>query len=253
LEVYQIKGKTNTQEMKQFLNDMFASKGLEFTDIIITEVLLPDEIKTPLDMKAQFGSLNEMEKEKYNYDMKLIDDAEALELLKQQKYEERDNVNEDFAKKLTHKSRELELVRARAAKSVAEINATAQAERAQIEADAKLKVEEIRGETLVTKAKEQVAGQCEAQLIAVRAKNESQKQIAAKMREIADIKAEIISTIGEGEKSISQVMQSRRKYEHLNKKLDIIEAFKHNRNLKIFGNNNDDVLSQMAAYRISNG
>ena len=79
------------------------------------------------------------------------------------------------------------------------------------------------------------------------------KQIAAKMREIADIKAEIISTIGEGEKSISQVMQSRRKYEHLNKKLDIIEAFKHNRNLKIFGNNNDDVLSQMAAYRISNG
>ena len=69
--------------MKQFLNDMFASKGLEFTDIIITEVLLPDEIKTPLDMKAQFGSLNEMEKEKYNYDMKLIDDAEALELLKQ--------------------------------------------------------------------------------------------------------------------------------------------------------------------------
>ena len=69
--------------MKDFLNEMFASKGLEFTDIIVTEVLLPDGIKTPLDMKAQFGSLNEMEKEKYNYDMKLIDDAEALELLRQ--------------------------------------------------------------------------------------------------------------------------------------------------------------------------
>jgi len=98
LEVYQIKGKTNTQEMKEFLNEMFASKGLEFTDIIVTEVLLPDEIKTPLDMKAQFGSLNEMEREKYNYDMKLIDDNEALELLRQQKYEARDNINEDFAK-----------------------------------------------------------------------------------------------------------------------------------------------------------
>ena len=84
--------------MKDFLNDMFASKGLEFTDIIVTEVLLPDEIKNPLDMKAQFGSLNEMEKEKYNYDMKLIDDKEALDLLKQQKYEARDNINEDFAK-----------------------------------------------------------------------------------------------------------------------------------------------------------
>ena len=48
-------------------------------------------------------------------------------------------------------------------------------------------------------------------------------------------------------------MQSRRKYEHLNKKLDIIKAFKQNSNLKIFGNNNDDVLAQMAAYRITQG
>jgi hypothetical protein len=50
--VYQIKGKTATQEMKDFLNEMFGAKGLEFTDIIVTEVLLPEEIKQPLDMKA---------------------------------------------------------------------------------------------------------------------------------------------------------------------------------------------------------
>ena len=85
----------------------------------------------------------------------------------------------------------------------------------------------------------------------MKSKNESQKKIAAKMREIAEVKAQIITTIGEGEKSIATVMQSRRKYEHLNKKLDIIKGFKHNNNLKIFGNNNDDVLAQMAAYRIT--
>jgi hypothetical protein len=45
LEVYQIKGKTNTQEMRNFLNEMFGPKGLEFLDIIVTEVLLPEEIK----------------------------------------------------------------------------------------------------------------------------------------------------------------------------------------------------------------
>lgn len=52
--------------MLKFLNSMFAAKGLEFTDIIITEVLLPDEIKQPLDLKAQYGSKNETEREKYN-------------------------------------------------------------------------------------------------------------------------------------------------------------------------------------------
>ena len=82
LEVYQIKGKTNTQEMKDFLNQMFGPKGLEFLDIIITEVLLPEEVKQPLDLKAQFNSFNEMERERYNFDMRLINDSEALELIK---------------------------------------------------------------------------------------------------------------------------------------------------------------------------
>jgi hypothetical protein len=38
--------------MKQFLNDMFGPKGMEFLDIIITEVDLPVEIQQPLDLKA---------------------------------------------------------------------------------------------------------------------------------------------------------------------------------------------------------
>jgi len=105
------------------LNEMFGPKGLEFLDIIVTEVLLPEEIKQPLDMKAQFGSLNEMEREKYNYDMRLINDEEELELLKQRRYEQRDSINEDFSKQITLTTRELEIVKANAKKSVAEIKA----------------------------------------------------------------------------------------------------------------------------------
>lgn len=107
---------------------MFSSKGLEFTDIIITEVLLPDEIKQPLDMKAQYGSLNDMEREKYNFQMRLIDDEEELQLLKQKKTEARDSVNESFSKEITLTSRDLEVVRANAKKSVAEIRAQSNAE-----------------------------------------------------------------------------------------------------------------------------
>ena len=128
LEVYNIKGPTNTNAMKDFLNDMFRNKGLKFTDIIITEVSLPQEIKDPLDQKAQFGSLNELEREKYNFEMKLIDDEEELQATKQRRYEQRDSINEDFSKQLTLKKRELETIRANAKKSVAEINAQALAE-----------------------------------------------------------------------------------------------------------------------------
>ena len=230
---------------------MFAGKGLEFLDIIVTEVLLPNEIKNPLDLKAQYGSLNEMEKEKYNYDMRLINDKEELDLLMQRRYEQRDSIKEDFSKQLVLTRRELVVTQANAKKQVAEIKAQSNAEVSQIEAEADLKNEQIKGETLITKTQDETKGECEAKIIEVDAENECQTKIAAKMLEIADIKAQTINTIGDGESKISSVMQSRRKYEHLNKKLEVIEAFKQNKNLKIFGDNKDDVLSQMAAYRIN--
>jgi len=243
LEVYNINGETNTKEMKQFLNDMFAAKGLEFKDIIITEVSLPQEIKAPLDLKAQFGSLNEMERESYNYEMTKINDREELDALRQEKYEQRDSLNEDFQKTITLNRRELETIRANAKKSVAEITASAKAEQAEIIAESDLKNEIIKGDTLVTKTRDETKGKCEAEMLAIQAKNSCNLKIAKKMLEVADLKAQTTTIIGEGESKISTVMQSRRKYEHLNAKLGVIKSFKNNQNLKIFGDNNDDVLA----------
>ena len=149
----------------------------------------------------------------------------------------RDSVNEDFSKQITLTSRELEVVRANASKAVAEINAQSKAETAQIRADADLQDATIKGETLVTKTKDETKGQCEAQMVHIDSVNTCNKQIAAKMLEIANLKADTINTVGNGEAQISAVMASRRKYEYLGKKLDVIKAFKDNKNLKIFGDN----------------
>ena len=155
----------------QFLNDMFASKGLEFLDIIITEVSLPEEIKRPLDLKAQFGSLNEMERESYNFEMTKISDQENLEALRQRRYEQRDSINEDFQKQITLNRRELETTRANAKKSVAEINASSKAEQAEITAESNLQNETIKGDTLVTKTRDETKGRCEAEMLSIQSKN----------------------------------------------------------------------------------
>lgn len=103
----------------------------------------------------------------------------------------------------------------------------------------------------MTKTRDEAKGKCEAQIISVDAKNTCNKSLAAKMLEIADLKAQTIDIIGKGEGQIAKVMQSRRKYEYLNGKMEVIAGFKDNKNLKIFGNNQDDALAQMAAYRIN--
>lgn len=67
------------------------------------------------------------------------------------------------------------------------------------------------------------------------AKNTSDQLIAAKELEIAEVKAQTIQTVGEGESAIGKVMESRRKYEYLNSKLGVIEQFKNSTNLHVYG------------------
>ena len=81
----QIKGKDQTHEMLEFLNKMFESKGLEFTRIILQNVKLPADIAKPLDQKAQYGSMNEYERTKQEYEMRVLNDNKELEVIKQVK------------------------------------------------------------------------------------------------------------------------------------------------------------------------
>ena len=69
-----------------------------------------------------------MERERYNFEMRIINDTEELELLSQTRYEQRDSINEEFSKTLVLEKRELEIIRANARKSGAEIKATAVAD-----------------------------------------------------------------------------------------------------------------------------
>jgi hypothetical protein len=46
------------------------------------------------------------------------------------------------------------------------------------------------------------------------------------------------------------VLASRRLYEYLNTKLEVIRALAKNPNFKVFGDQQDKVISQMAAYRL---
>lgn len=127
-----------------------------------------------------------MEREKYNFEMRVINDDEELELLRQRKYEQRDSINEDFSKTLVLEKRELEVIRANAQKSVAEIKGTGEAEQAQILAESELKNEQIKGDTLMIKYRDTTIGETEAIKIKNEAKNVCNKNLSAKMLEIAD-------------------------------------------------------------------
>jgi hypothetical protein len=48
-------------------------------------VRLPNEIAQPLDQKAQYGSMNDFERTRHEYDMRVLNDNKELEIIKQMK------------------------------------------------------------------------------------------------------------------------------------------------------------------------
>ena len=67
---------------------------------------------------------------------------------------------------------------------------------------------------------------------------------------MAEKNAETIKIEGNAEAELKPVLASRRLYEYLNHKLDVIKALGGNPNFRIFGQQSDKVLSQLAAYRL---
>ena len=173
LEVNQIKGKDQTKEMLDFLNKMFENKGLEFTRIILQNVRLPEDIAKPLDQKAQYGSMNEYEKTKQEYEMRVLNDNKELEVIKQVKTQQRIQQNEDMTRQLAIVDRDLKIIQGDGTKSVSEMNERTKAETLKIQAESELKAAVIRAETAIISAKMLAEGKAEALMTQVKADGQS--------------------------------------------------------------------------------
>lgn len=238
--------------MLEFLNKMFENKGLQFTRIILQNVRLPEDIAKPLDQKAQYGSMNEYEKTKQEYEMRVLNDNKELEVIKQIKTQQRIQLNEDQSRQMAIVERDLRVIQGEGQKSVSEINEKTKAETLRIQAESELKAAEIRAQTQITQAKTLAEGEAEAKLTGVKALGECMKVKAETDNVAASKNAESVKIEGEGEAALKGVLGLRRLYQFLNKKLEVVTQMGLNPNLKIFGKSEDTNLAQMAAYTMVN-
>ena len=126
---------------------MFENKGLEFTRIILQNVRLPEDIAKPLDQKAQYGSMNEYERTKQEYEMRVLNDNKELEVIKQVTTQQRIQQNEEMMRQLSIVDRDLKVIQSEGEKSVSEINQRTKVQELKIKAESELKAAEIRAQT----------------------------------------------------------------------------------------------------------
>lgn len=92
-------------------------------------------------------------------------------------------------------------------------------------------------------------GAAEAKMIEVGGQGYANYKMAEQMSKVADKNAEVTKIEGTAEAELSKVLASRRLYEFLNKKLNVIKSLALNSQLKIFGKQADgNAMSQLGAY-----
>lgn len=101
----------------------------------------------------------------------------------------------------------------------------------------------IKNETLIIQEKISAEGEAESKNITTDALNYSEKRIATQMEQNADMNAEVTKLEGNVEAELAKVLASRRQYEYLNSKLEILKTLSNNPNLKVFGNQQDTALT----------
>ena len=84
------KGSDRADAMRRQLNDQFMPQGVSITDVIITDVQLPDVIVQQMAEKTTVIAQNAAQKMNQEYEMLTLKQQEESETLKQRKREERD-------------------------------------------------------------------------------------------------------------------------------------------------------------------
>ena len=89
------KGQNVAAEMRETLNRQFNPQGVEVSDVIITDVQLPQQIVDQMAKKTQVISQNAAQKMTQEYEMLTLKQQEEIETLKQKKKEEREREKQD--------------------------------------------------------------------------------------------------------------------------------------------------------------
>jgi len=136
-------------------------------------------------------------------------------------------------------------------KIVSEILERKDAKVKEITAKYELEAEKIKAEAKEISNKIIAEGMAQSESIKTEASSYCQKKQAEIELLIAKKVAEALNIEGEAEKTAATLLTAKRELELNMKKLSVLYSLANNPNVSVFGNNNDNLLAQMAAYRIT--
>lgn len=206
--------------MVKHLRSVMANKGINIKSVIITHVKLPNDVAMSLQEKTIFQFKNTLERKKQSYELRIKNDSQALEYIKQQRLQERQYETERAELEQATKLKEIEKVRATAKRAAAEAKERTVALVNKMNAETEVKYNEIMAEANLIETA--IIANAKAQAAKIRAEADaySLNTITEAEKENAEIVAQAIGIEGQMEQALMKGSKKKRKHQQIIKRLE---------------------------------
>jgi len=229
------KGRDRASDMRRYLNEQFEPQGVEITDVIITDVRLPDIIMRQMSEKTMVIAQNAGQKMSQEFKMLELRQDEEIATLQQRKKEEREKEVQSGDQKVNEISVQLEKMKAETQVQLAKIRQESAVHVQNITADGELEITKLEQ----SKAKVLMASRAEANADASRNKAETDKFEVERMSEAhlqgTRNQAKAAETMAKAEGVATQGFEALKQFETRKKHMQVWKKLAHNKDLIVSG------------------
>lgn len=249
-KIQSIRGNEQALAMVNHLRQVMSNKGINIKSVIITRVKLPVDVGNSLQEKTIFQFKNTLERKKQSYELRIKNDSQALEYLKQQRLQQRQYETEQAELEQATKSKEVEKIKAVTKRSAAEAKERTVALVNQLNAETEVRYNQIIAEAnlietaIIANAKASAAKiKAEAEAYALQTTTEAQ-------RENAEIVSQAITIEGTIEQALMKGSKKKRKHMQIMSRLSAMSGLASNNKAIIYGEQGNNLIANIETFKM---
>eukprot|EP01080_Neovahlkampfia_damariscottae_P003246 gene3246-5689_t len=245
-EAYDIRG-MGIEDMVRTLNEKLEQFGVICADITVTDIYLPEDLKTSMAEKTGYASSMKAHNREHEFNEKKIEYEEIRTLENLKHNNQRFAYDTEMKKLMNMIQKETSEIESLAQKSCSEIQSKQTAEALVISSKAKLEAAKLEGKKIrdyqITIAK----GKQESNVIKANEIKYNEIKRSEITLNVSDSKAKALTKISEAEQKSKDKLKAKREDIIKRAQLSVLNSLSENPNLVISGSSSDDKLSQLVA------
>jgi len=243
-EAYDLRG-TDSEDMLTALNDKMNEFGITVDQVTIANVTLPSDVALNMQNTTTFDAKQKQQMKKQELQMKVLDDAQFLKRVEQNRKNEIERAMENAKKSHKTVQNDIDELQSKLNKELESIKAQLNDQSAQIKAEADLDIGRINAER--DKLVNEILGSAKVAAQKIRAESERN---ATKVRtetqlKVAEINSRIVEVQAEAEKYAAMKLKAKRDFEVETKRLQLLQSLAQNPNSIIAGDMEENPFAQL--------